>query len=63
MINDIQLSLQKSEIILFEEDVVIYFLKKDADIIEKHLNEDISQLGTWFIDNKLIVNLNKKKTE
>ena len=48
---------------MYADDAVIYSSDRNANIIEKQLNEDISQVGTWCIDNKLIINLNRGKTE
>lgn len=63
MTNDIGLAFPKSEIILYADNVVIYFSDRGASIIEKHLKEDINQVDTWCNGNKLIINLNKTKTE
>ena len=63
MINDIKFALQKSEIILYADDAVIYFSDRSASIIQKELNEEVNQVDTWGIDNKLIINSNIAKTE
>ena len=56
MINDIEFVLQKIEIILHADDVVIYHPDRKTSIIKKQLNVNINQIGTWCNDNKLISN-------
>ena len=63
MIKDTEFVLQKSEINLHADYAVIYYSHRNAYIIEKQLNEDINQVGTWCKDSKLIINSNIAKTE
>ena len=42
--------------------MVIYSSDRNATI-EEQLNQDISQVSTWYNDKKLVVNLNVGKTE
>ena len=63
LMNDIESSLLKCQILLYADDTVIYFSDKNIEQIQKILNEDISNINRWFIDNYLSINLKKGKTE
>ena len=63
MINDIDLQLEKSNIILYADDTVIFALEKNCNEIAEKLNDDIKNLGSFFVENNLVVNLKKSKTE
>ena len=52
LINDINLHLKRSEIILYADDTVIYYANKN---IWKQLNSDLEQIANWFIWPKIIL--------
>ena len=45
MINAIEFALQKSEIISYADDAVIYYSDRNTNINEKKLNKEINQVG------------------
>ena len=61
--HDIEFALQKSEAILYSDDAVIYYSDRNVNIIDRKLNDDFKQVGTWCNDNKLIINSNIAKAE
>ena len=63
LINDIEFQLQKCDIILYADDIVIFMANKIVDEIENELNRNLDQLAAWFINNNLIVSMKKSKTE
>ena len=63
LINDVELHLKYSQIILYADDAVIYYSNKSCENIQGHLNSDLELVGNWFSANNLVVNLKKSKTE
>lgn len=63
LINDIDSVLKQCEIILYADDTVVYIAEKSCQQIEQHLNDDINLIADWLVENSLIVNLKKTKTE
>ena len=63
LINDIELQLKQSQIIIYAHDAVIFYADKDIGIIQERLNVDLERIAIWFSENNLIVNLKKSKTE
>ena len=61
--NDIEDGLQKCNIMLYADDAVLFTSSKNSSDIEEDLNLDSLHINRWFIDNNLIVNLKKGKTE
>ena len=61
--NDIEDGLQKCNIMLYDDDAVLFTSSKNSSDIEEDLNLDSLHINRWFIDNNLIVNLKKGKTE
>ena len=61
--NDAQQQLIRCEIITYADDTIIYFHDKDIRIIEKVLNTEFNYLSDWLMENELIFNLKKDKTE
>jgi hypothetical protein len=61
--NDIIDHVSQSKIIKYADDTVLYAAGKDLNTIESALSEDVSALASWFIENELILNLKKRKTE
>ena len=48
---------------MYADDTVLYFHHHDLLEIEKALSNDLDTLSTWLVDNELIINLMKGKTE
>ena len=63
LINDIDLQLIKSNIILYADDTVIFTSDKNSKEVPEKLNNDLKYLGGFFVENNLVVNLKKSKTE
>jgi len=61
--NDVHTPLQGTSIITYADDTVILMAAKDLASIQKHLSEDCHNLSAWFLDNELVLNLKKGKTE
>ena len=62
-INDIDENLRQCEMTLYADDSVLYVAGKTCDVIEEKLNNDLEQIANWFVQNNLVVNLKKTKTE
>jgi len=63
LINDIDENLRQCEMTLYADDSVLYVVGKICDVIEEKLNNDLEQIANWFVQNNLVVNLKKTKTE
>ena len=63
LIKDIDENLRQSEMTLYADDSVFYVAGKTCDVIEEKLNNDLEQIANWFVQNNLVVNLKKTKTE
>ena len=63
LINDIDLQLKKSNIILYADDNVIFTSDKNSKEVAEKLNDDLKYLNDFFVENKMVVNLKKSKTE
>ena len=63
LINDIEHTLEKCEILLYAGDTVLFTANKRHETIERDLNQDTSAVSTWSKENRLVANLNKGKTE
>ena len=61
--NDFNEHVTFSKIVQYADDTVIYFAHIDVNKIERRLNEDMKTIGDYFQENKLIINVNKGKTE
>ena len=55
--------LQSSRIITYVDDPVIFTSSSNFDDIERNLNNDITNLSTWFHWNELTIDFKKEKTE
>ena len=62
-INDLHEVLRHSKIIMYADDTVIYVSANELENIQKHLNEDLEYIFSYFHTNELIINLKKGKTE
>lgn len=58
-INDITSVSKILELILFADDTNIFISHKDLDPLIQIINSEISRLNSWFIANKLSLNLSK----
>ena len=63
LINNIDENLRQCEMTLYADDSVLYVGDKTCDVIEEKLNNDLEQIANWFVQNNLVVNLKKTKTE
>ena len=61
--NDFPDVLQKCEVVQFADDTVVYVSAKDAKEIESLLNHDLQNIGHYFRQNELVINLKPGKTE
>ena len=61
--NDLQDYLNHSKVIKFADDTVVYHSSKCFNVIQDNLNSDLKSLSNYFMDNELIINLKKNKTE
>ena len=52
-----------SDLLLYADDSCLVFQHKYVTEIEKHLNNDFSNLREWFLDNKLSTHLGEVKTK
>ena len=51
----------KNNLFLYPDDLCLACQHKDINEIQKHLNEDFSNLGDWFVDNKLSIHFGEDK--
>ena len=58
-INDITSVSKILELILFADDTNIFISHKDLEPLIQIINSEISRLNSWFIANKLSLNLSK----
>ena len=58
-ISDITSVSKIQELILFADDTNIFISHKDLDPLIQIINSEISRLNSWFIANKLSLNLSK----
>ena len=61
--NDFEECLHHAQVVEFADDTVLYVSSKFFHIIEEHLNEDLICIHEFLNTNKLIINLNKEKSE
>ena len=61
--NDFPECLEKSKVIMYADDTVIYCNGKLKTQIESDLNHDLNKVSEYFDNNELIANLKKGKTE
>ena len=63
LINDLPLQSLNCEVIMYADDTVIYYSHKSITEIEKYVNSDAQHIHKWLIENCLILNPKKAKTE
>lgn len=61
--NDVVDQLCECRILMYADDTVLYYGNKDIICIETVLTNELKYLADYFIQNELIINLNKGKTE
>ena len=61
--NDIVYQLEKCKMLLYADDMVIYYANQNSEVIEKVLNDEFHHIGNWLRENRLIINLMAGKTE
>ena len=52
-----------SDLLLYADDSCLVFQHKHVTEIEKHLNNDFSNLYEWFLNNKLSIYFGEDKTK
>ena len=63
LVNDLHHTLQKSNLLMYADDTVVYYSAKSSKEVEKVLNAEIQKIANWMNTNCLILNLKKGKTE
>ena len=63
LMNDLDLVLEKCNILLYADDAVIYRSNSSIEKIENDLNNDLEKVSLWFKNNSLVLNMKKGKTE
>ena len=53
--NDLPQALNETGSYLYADDSCIFYQDKDVEKIEKVLNDELSSICEWFIDNKLSI--------
>ena len=61
-VNDMKQAVS-SDLLLYADDTCLIFQHKHVTEIEKHLNNDFSNLCEWFLDNKLSIHFGQDKTK
>ena len=62
-VNDIVYSLNKSEMLLYADDMVLFLGDKNTDSVNEVLSAEFQNVLNWLRENDLIVNLKPGKTE
>ena len=61
-VNDMKQAVS-SNLLLYADDSCLVFQHKHVTEIEKHVNNDFSNLCEWFLDNKLSIHFGEDKTK
>ena len=61
--NDIIYQFEKCKMLLYADDMVIYYANQNSEVIEKVLNDEFHRIGNWLRENRLIINLKAGKTK
>ena len=59
--NDFTEHVDHTEVIMYSDDIVMFYADKDRKLIEKLLNEDMKTIHNYCTENELIVNTKKRK--
>ena len=62
-INDLNHVFQKSKLILYADNSVVFYSARNIQDVQQVLNNDRQELSRWFNENNLVVNMKKGKTE
>ena len=62
-INDLVKSVKNCNIQMYADDTVIYTSHSNISVIEQTLTSEMNNVSKWLDKNRLIINLNKGKTE
>ena len=62
-INDLVKSVENCNIQMYADDTVIYTSHSNISVIEQALTSEMNNVSKWLDKNRLIINLNKGKTE
>ena len=63
LMNDIEHVITSCEVLLYADDMVIFFASKNVSLTESTLAKDLQQIYDWLIKNQLIINLKAGKAE
>ena len=63
LMNDIEHVITSCEVLLYADDMAIFFASKNVSLIESTLTKDLQQISDWLIKNQLIIKLKAGKTE
>ncbi|XP_057296255.1 uncharacterized protein LOC130625211 [Hydractinia symbiolongicarpus] len=63
LVNDLHQLLSKSKVLLYADDIVVYYSSKSSKEVESVLNNEVQRIADWMNENCLIINLKKGKTE
>ena len=58
-VNDVVNCLEYCSILIYADDIVLFFSSKSVNDLETHINADLLNLNNWFNFNHLHINLNK----
>ena len=62
-INDIRMEITKCKMLLYADDMVIFYSDSGAKMLEHVVNEELNRVIHWLQYNNLAINLKKGKTE
>ena len=63
LLNDIGTYLTLCDMILYADDIVMFYARRTSTGIENSLSSELEQIASWFNDNNLVINLKKSKAE
>ena len=61
LMNDIEHVITSCEVLLYADDMVIFFASKNVSLIESTLTKHLQQISDWLIKNQLIIYLKAGK--
>ena len=61
-INDLCDSLQSAKLVMYADDVVVYVSHEDSNTAKQLLQEDLTRLHQWCLNNHMTVNTEKSMT-
>ena len=60
-VNDLPLCLNACKIMLYADDITVYYYNHSIDKVKDVLSKDLAHLASWLVHNNLQLNLNKTK--